>query len=65
MEIGNNGKRIELKDIGKIFDKGYTTKAGDGHGYGLYNVKRIVERYNGRIQLSFENNYTIFRIMLS
>lgn len=65
MEVGNNGRRIELKDIGKIFDKGYTTKTGNGHGYGLYNVKRIVERYNGRIQLSFENNYTIFRIMLT
>jgi sensor histidine kinase regulating citrate/malate metabolism len=64
LEIGNTGKRIELNNISKIFDMGYTTKKGDEHGYGLYNVKKIVESYGGRIQLSFENNYTIFRVML-
>jgi two-component system, LytTR family, sensor histidine kinase AgrC len=64
IEIGNTGKRIELNDIATIFNAGYTTKNGEGHGYGLYNVKKIVESYGGRIQLSFENKYTIFRIMM-
>lgn len=64
LEIGNTGKRIEFNDIATIFNAGYTTKNGEGHGYGLYNVKKIVESYGGRIQLSFENKYTIFRIML-
>lgn len=63
--IGNTGKRIEFNDIGKIFNAGYTTKHGDNHGYGLYNVKRIVESYGWRIQLSFENSYTIFSIKSS
>jgi two-component system, LytTR family, sensor histidine kinase AgrC len=65
IEIGNTGKRIEFNDIGRIFNPDYTTKKGDDHGYGLYNVKKIVEAYGGRIQLSFENNYTIFSIKLS
>lgn len=65
IEIGNTGKRIEFNDIRKIFDRGYTTKKGEGHGYGLYNVKKIVESYGGRIQLSFENSYTIFKIKLT
>ena len=65
IEIGNTGKRIEFNDIGKIFSPGYTTKIGKNRGYGLYNVKRIVESYGARIQLSFENDYTIFSIKLS
>jgi signal transduction histidine kinase len=65
IEIGNTGERIEFNDIGKIFNAGYTTKKGENHGYGLYNVKKIVESYGGRIQLSFEKSYTIFSIKLS
>ncbi len=65
IEIGNTGERIEFNDISKIFNVGYTTKEGENRGYGLYNVKKIVESYGGRIQLSFENNFTIFSIKLS
>ena len=65
IEIGNTGERIEFNDIGKIFNAGYTTKEENHRGYGLYNVKKIVESYGARIQLSFENNYTIFSIKLS
>lgn len=65
IEMGNTGERIEFNDIGKIFNLGYTTKKGENRGYGLYNVKRIVESYGGRIQLSFENSYTIFTITVS
>jgi signal transduction histidine kinase len=65
IEIGNTGKRLELKDIGNIFDAGYSTKEGENRGYGLYNVKKIAESYGGKIQLSFENNYTIFSIKQS
>lgn len=64
IEIGNTGERIEFNDIRRIFDAGYTTKLGENRGYGLYNVKKIVESYSGKIQLSFENNYTIFSIKL-
>ncbi|MEG0775272.1 GHKL domain-containing protein [Clostridium sp.] len=65
IEIGNTGERIEFNDISKIFNAGYTTKEGENRGYGLHTVKRIVESYGGRIQLSFKNNNTIFSIKLS
>jgi two-component system, LytTR family, sensor histidine kinase AgrC len=65
LEIGNTGQKVKLNEIGRIFNMGYTTKLGGNRGYGLHNVKKIVESYGGRIQLSFENNYTIFRVMLS
>ncbi|HEY5561585.1 MAG TPA: ATP-binding protein [Clostridiaceae bacterium] len=65
IEIGNTGERLEYNEIGKIFNAGYTTKEGENRGYGLYNVKKIVESYGARIQLSFENNCTIFSIKLS
>ena len=65
IEIGNTGERIEFNEIRKIFNAGYTTKEGEDRGYGLYIVKKIVESYGARIQLSFENNYTIFSIKLS
>lgn len=32
-------------DVDKIFDEGYTTK-GEGHGYGLYLVRKIVSKNN-------------------
>ena len=64
MEIGNSGQRIQFNDICRIFEAGYTTKAGENRGYGLTNVKKIVESYGGRIQLSFENDFTIFSVRL-
>jgi len=64
MEVGNSGDRIQFRDICRIFEAGYTTKAGENRGYGLYNVKKTVESYGGRVQLSFEKNFTIFSIRL-
>lgn len=33
----------------EITQKGYTTKKGTRRGYGLFNVKRIVQKYNGTL----------------
>ena len=33
----------------QMFRRGWSTKGEDGHGYGLYNVRRIAERHGGRI----------------
>lgn len=43
--VSNNSPDIEDDHI---FNKGFSTK-GDNRGYGLYNVKRIVEDFEGRI----------------
>lgn len=70
MQFDNNNSIIEVRNSGIIdpeilpfiFTRGFSTKASEGHGYGLHNVKTIVENYKGIIQLSFENNMTIFNI---
>lgn len=63
IEVKNTGRLIKSEHINKIFNRGFSTKNEKGHGYGLYNVKRIVEANNGRIQLSVEDHYVIFKLL--
>lgn len=63
LEIKNDGVPINLSNISKIFERGFSTKEGNNRGYGLYNVKKIVEQNGGSIQLFFEGDYTIFKIL--
>ncbi|WP_432400874.1 sensor histidine kinase [Wukongibacter sp. M2B1] len=50
----------------KIFESGYTTKSGNGHGHGLSTVKKIVLHNKGRINVeSYEGVGTIFTVFLS
>lgn len=62
IEVKNNGTPIKAEDINNIFKRGFSTK-GENRGYGLYNIKKIVERSGGKLQLSIKNNYTTFRIL--
>ncbi|MFX0550081.1 sensor histidine kinase [Hathewaya histolytica] len=62
IEVKNSGKTIKPENIVNIFKKGFSTK-GENRGYGLYNVKRIIERNNGKVQLFFEEDCTVFRIL--
>lgn len=48
----------EIIDYAKIFEKKESSK-GENRGFGLYNVKNIVERYKGEIEISIENGYFI------
>jgi sensor histidine kinase regulating citrate/malate metabolism len=64
IEIRNRGITIKPENISKIFKRGFSTKEGKNRGYGLYNVKKIVEHSGGKIQLFFEEDYTIFKILI-
>jgi len=64
VEVKNSGITIKPDNIKSIFERGFSTKKGGNRGYGLYNIKRIVEKTGSNIQLLFEDNYTIFRIIL-
>ncbi|MCY6354452.1 sensor histidine kinase [Clostridium sp. ZS2-4] len=64
IEISNNGITIKPEDINNIFNKGFSTNKGSNRGYGLYNVKKIVERNKGEVQLLLKNNHTIFKVLL-
>ena len=51
-----------------LFKKGYTTKTEKyrNHGLGLYNLKKIIKKYNGTITVSNEteasNTYIVFEV---
>ncbi|MCC5909479.1 MAG: GHKL domain-containing protein [Clostridiaceae bacterium] len=64
IEVRNIGEDLPQETIDSIFQKGFTTKKGKHRGYGLYNVKKIVDYYKGTIELSFDEGYTIFKILL-
>ena len=40
-----------------------TNKDDTGHGYGIKSIKKLVEKYNGDINITEENNYFVVHIM--
>lgn len=47
--IYNNGAAIPQKV--DIFEAGFSTKESESRGYGLYIVKKLLEKYNGQIEI--------------
>jgi len=70
LKIRDNGIGIDKKDIGNIFEKYFRVSTGDVHnvkgfGLGLTYVKKIVEQYKGRIEVSSsKTDGTLFTISL-
>lgn len=67
--IRNRMKNVKLEDIGRFFEKGYTTKGGEGkRGLGLYRAKLLTERYGGEITVGTdfidEKNYIYFKVVV-
>lgn len=62
IEVANYYIPTDSIDIGSIFKKGFSTKGKD-RGYGLYNVKKIVENSGGKLQMFFKNKYIIFKVL--
>jgi two-component system NtrC family sensor kinase len=52
ISISDTGCGISSKDLQKIFDPFFTTKeVGKGTGLGLYNVRTIVRKYQGELNV--------------
>ncbi|MDD2509521.1 MAG: GHKL domain-containing protein [Syntrophomonas sp.] len=51
ISIQNNGARIPAGEKEWIFEPGYTNKDSPARGYGLYLVSRLLERYQGTIEV--------------
>lgn len=49
----DDGRGIEEKNLEKIFEEGWK-KSGGGSGLGLYIVKKLMERYGGKIDVESE-----------
>jgi signal transduction histidine kinase len=61
--ILDNGKGISLENINRIFDLGFTTTKGSG--IGLFNIKSVIQKMKGKIDVSSEiNKGTTFKIEL-
>ncbi|MFW5647629.1 MAG: sensor histidine kinase [Candidatus Alkaliphilus sp. MAG34] len=63
IETRNTGTKIQQSDIDKMFKRGFSTKKGEHRGYGLYNIKKIVEHYNGTIELFLDDDFIVFKIL--
>lgn len=63
VEVKNSGITVKLENIENLFERGFSTKEGDNRGYGLYNIKEIANKNGSDVQLSFEDNYTVFKML--
>ena len=58
-QIMNQAKGLSLSQIGRFFEKGYTTKT-NGRGLGLYQAKLLAKQYKGEIGVSYEDEWIRF-----
>jgi len=49
--VYNTGPKISEMEKQLLFTAGYTTKESEARGYGLYLVKKLVDRYGGKIDV--------------
>lgn len=54
IEIRDNGPGISKDILHKIYKIGTSTKSSE-RGYGMYNVKKIIDSYNGTIDFKIKN----------
>lgn len=54
IKISDNGPGIKYEYMDKIYEQGFTTKEGQ-RGHGMYIVKQIIDRANGKIELKVNN----------
>lgn len=63
IEVSNTGNPIPFSLIPNLFSRGYTSKQNKkNHGFGLYNVKKIVTKYQGKISVENNDSFVIFKI---
>lgn len=67
ISISNNGPKIKNENLEKIFKDGFSTKRKDkdDHGFGLYIVKKMVEKNDGKIIAYSDEQETEFQILFN
>lgn len=63
LAVTDNGPMIPPSHRDKLFTPGFTTKQG-GEGMGLFNIKNVLNKYNGEIQVGSEEEKTTFVVSL-
>lgn len=56
--LHNSGAKIPATRQKQIYEPGYTTSGSEARGFGLYLVKKLVDKYQGRIMLVSEPRTT-------
>ena len=65
VSVTDNGQGIDESTLPKIFTPFFTTKpAGEGSGLGLDIVKKIVDKHNGKIDVTSQPGETTFTVTL-
>lgn len=49
LTVSNPSRPMSSVELTAIFRRGWSTKAGGGRGYGLFNVRKLVEGHGGKI----------------
>ena len=62
INVRNYTEGLKAESLSNIFKMGYSTK-GEGRGYGLYNVKQIVEKHKRKIQISLDDDIINIRVI--
>jgi len=62
IRIQDNGPGIDENIVSRIFERGFTTKAGN-RGFGLSIVKQIIDYAGGNINI-IQDNGTIWDILI-
>ena len=60
--VDDNGPKIPEDIRDNIFKRGFSTKKGEGHGMGLAIVSEILSKNSGNIELSSDDEETIFTV---
>lgn len=63
IKVKNTYDKTKNINLSEIFRKGKSTK-GDNRGYGLYTVKRIVEKNRGMISVDTKDEFFILTITI-
>lgn len=64
IDVHNSGKPISTEISGHLFEDGFTTKDSAGRGYGLYLVKKLVNKYKGTVSFTSSPKTITFTVWL-
>ncbi len=69
LEVKNMGNPIPEEERGKIFERFYRIDKSRNrnekrYGLGLAIAKSTIEKYNGKIEVFFKDNFTVFKVTI-
>ena len=69
LEVKNIGEPIPEEEREKIFERFYRidksrNRKEKRYGLGLAIAKSIIEKYNGKIEIFYKDNFTVFKVTI-